>query len=176
MQWQDVKNVYIRLIKTHPNSQEAKQAQLLLAHAFRKLKQNREAVEAYKKIIDDKTNSYPITTTIEALFYMGESLFELGEYEDAAKAYLKVDLVYKEYEPEYALNALIRAGICYEKLQKWYDAKTWYEKALKQYTSHPKKTPQWNQILEYAKNHLNLVQQEIQKQTSGPIDRADAPR
>jgi len=176
MQWQDVKNTYIRLIKTYPNSQQAQQAQLLLANAFHKLKQNREAVEAYKKITDDKTDSYPTATKIEALFYMGESLFELGEYEESAKAYLKVGLVYSEYEPEYALNALVRAGICYEKLQKWYDAQTWYERTLKQYANHPKKTPQWNQILEYARTHLNIVQQEIQKQTSGPIDRADIPR
>jgi TolA-binding protein len=176
VQWQQVKNTYMRLIKKYPASQEAKQAQLLLAHAFHKLKQNREAVAAYKKITDDKTDSYSVTTTIEALFYLGESLFELAEYEEAAKAYLKIGLVYSEFEPVYALNAFVRAGICYEKLQKWYDAQTWYKRALQEYSSHPKKTPQWNQILEYAKTHLNVVQQEIQKQTSAPIDRADSPR
>ena len=138
----DVGLMYYRkdLIKKYPDSQQAKQAQLLLGHAFHKLKQNREAVAAYKKITDDKTNSYPVATITEALFYLGESLFELAEYEDSARAYLKIGLVYSEFEPAYALNALVRAWICYEKLQQWYDAQTWYKRALQDYSNHSKKT------------------------------------
>ena len=64
----------------------------------------------------------------------------------------------------------------HEKIQKWYDAQTWYKRALQDYSNHSKKTSQWNQILEYAKTHLSIVEKEIENQTSGPIDRADSPR
>ena len=161
VQWQKAVNVYIRLIKAYPDSKDAQQAQLLIGHAYRRLTKYREAINAYKKITDDKTDRYPTRMTVEALSYMGESLFELEEYEEAARIYLRVGLVYSEFDPLNALNALIRAGTSYEKLQRWYDAKTWYEKALKEYQNHSKKTAEWKPFLDYAQTHLQLVQKQI---------------
>jgi len=165
-EWQQAAAVYRRLIKGFPKSREAKRAQLLLGHAYHNAKQYNDAVVAYQKITGDKIDQYSNEIKYEAWASLGESLYNLKKYDRAAKAYLRVAL-YHNVDPFNALVAHNKAGLCYENLKSWYDALTWYKKALKyseKYSDHPKKTAQWEQLLNRTRNRIKFVEGQINKE------------
>ena len=162
-EWLKAAAIYRRLIKAFPGSREAHNAQLRLGYAYYNAKQYDNAVIAYQEITKDAAGQYSDEIKSEAWAFLGESLYNLKEYELAAKAYLRVDLVYKDIDAFNALVALYKAGRCYENLKSWHNARTWYEKVLKDYSNHAKKTATWDQWLDLTRNRLKVINGEIKK-------------
>jgi len=87
-------------------------------------------------------------------------LYEIGEYEKAAEAYLRVPLVYSD--PDLDVYALSRAGDSYEKIGRQKDAATWYRKILKDYAEpggkyYKQKNSSWNDAIEFARKRLKQI-------------------
>ena len=161
--WPRAIEAYQRLIKAYPDSREATDAQLLLGHTLVSAGRYQDAVRAYQVITDDDKGRWSTDAIIEAWFQMGQAYSKLGQHEDAALAYLRIATVYAAYSPANALIAMVQAASEYEGIQKFYDARNWYERAIKDYGNAPNKTPQMEQALKYAKTHLDAVNAQIRQ-------------
>ena len=97
---------YGRILKDYPGTEFITQVNLGRGHCFRSVNAHKDAMDAYRLVIKE-------TDTIEgasAVMGLGYSLYASGKYKDAAKAFLKVDILYgyDELKPE-ALHMLSRS-------------------------------------------------------------------
>ena len=168
--WVKATDAYRRLIKAYPESREATDAQLLLGSSLAGAGRYQEAVRAYQVVTDDDTGRWAPEALIEAWFQMAEAYGKLNKHEDAALAYLRIATVYKSYNPANALISMVRAGAAYESAQKYYDARNWYQRAIRDYAQRNDKTSQMEQALQYAETRLQAVNQQLQ-QTPGTTER-----
>ncbi|HEX28628.1 TPA: tetratricopeptide repeat protein, partial [Candidatus Poribacteria bacterium] len=150
--------MYSTLVERYPKSPHIEAALLAMGMALHKQGKNAEAISVFDRILNDKRGRYTDDTKISALLNKAESLYDLGRYAQAAETYLKMALVYDRIDPDDALIALVRAGNCYEKLQRWEDAKTWYRRAVQQYSKHPKKRSSWSKTLKHARDRLRALE------------------
>ena len=67
-------------------------------------------------------------TAARAQFQIGECLFAKKQYEEAAGALLKVDILYAY--PEWSAAALFEAGRCFEKLTKLVEARKQFQRVV----------------------------------------------
>mgnify|MGYP003884747051 FL=1 len=149
---------YSTLIERYPRSAHYEAALLALGTALLKQGKHAEAVKAFDRILNDKRRRFSDETIISALLFKAEALAKMGRDEEAAETYLRMALVYDQIDPDSALTALIRAGECYERLKRWEDAKTWFRRAVKQFSSHPKRRKGWEKRLEYARRKLEELE------------------
>jgi len=90
-----------------------------------------KAAEAFKKVVD----GYPRTPSMmEALFYLGESYFQLGKYKEAIEAYDRLSRGYpQDMIAPLALNSLAYA---YEQVKDHKKAIETYNRLLGKYPNH----------------------------------------
>ncbi len=94
---------YERILQEWPNGTAALQAQLGRAHTLRDLGAHRDALEAYQLVIN---GDQPLESA-HATLGQGYCHFAMQQWEEAAKAFLKVDILYgvENLKPE-ALDQL----------------------------------------------------------------------
>ncbi|MDP6523013.1 MAG: tetratricopeptide repeat protein [Kiritimatiellia bacterium] len=98
--------LYKSLLEKYPKTEFVPQAFLGKGHCFREMGAHKDAIDSYNGVID-------ATDTVDAasaLLGIGYSHFAQEAYRDAAKAFLKVDILYgyEEVKPE-ALHMLSKA-------------------------------------------------------------------
>jgi len=93
------------------------QARFGLGWALENQGHHRRAIAEYRKV----TESHEGPTAARAQFQIGECLFALKQYDDAAGELLKVDILYAY--PEWSAAGLYEAGRCFEELGRTADAR-----------------------------------------------------
>ena len=90
--------------------------------------QYNDAYELFERFVTDHPQHEKV---LSARFWMGECQYEAGDYETAIHDYLY--LLEHEKEHEKAAEALFKAALCYEKLQKTEEARRMFAELLQQY-------------------------------------------
>jgi TolA-binding protein len=103
------------------------QAQFGLGWSQENQERHEEAIIAYRQLLDEHQGP----TAARAQFQIGECLFALDRYEEAARELLKVDILYAY--PEWSAAALYEAGRCFEELSNPVDARRQFEQVVNQH-------------------------------------------
>ena len=103
------------------------QAQFGVGWARQNQQRYDEAISAYRQVVDRHQGP----TAARAQFQIGECLFAKGQYSDAARELLKVDILYAY--PEWSAAALYEAGRCFQKLGKLVEARNHFNQVATQY-------------------------------------------
>ncbi|MGL5097094.1 MAG: tetratricopeptide repeat protein, partial [Planctomycetia bacterium] len=91
----------------------------------------REARTAFAAAFGDEKTE----TAARAQFYIGESFFHQEQFDEALKAYLKVDILYPY--PKWQALALLEAGKCYERSNEDEAARKNYRRLLDRFADQP---------------------------------------
>lgn len=100
--------LYKALLEKYPKTEFAPQAFLGKGHCYREIGAHKDAIDSYDAVIE----ATDTVDAAEALLGIGYSHFAQEAYRDAAKAFLKVDILYgyEELKPE-ALHMLSQAWV-----------------------------------------------------------------
>lgn len=128
---QDALKQYASFIKEFPESEFIVQANLGQAHCFRTIEAFQDAIDAYDKVVQ-------ATDTVDAasaVMGIGYCHYAKSNFKDAAKAFLKVDILYgyDELKPE-ALSMLIKS---WEKAGNSEKAEKYRKELIKRYPESP---------------------------------------
>jgi TolA-binding protein len=118
---------YQQFVDTHKESKFLFQAYFGIGWALEQQKKYEDARKWYVKTIS-KTNT---ETAARAQFQIGETWFQQGKFEQAAKELLKVDIVY-DY-PSWSAKALYEAGQSFEQLKQSPEAIAQYQRCVENY-------------------------------------------
>ena len=88
------------------------------------------AREAYQRVIDSVAGQNT-ETAAKAQLMIAESYYHQKDYQEALRAYLRLEILYAY--PELQAAALLQAGKCRELLGEWDNAIKLYDKLLKEY-------------------------------------------
>jgi TolA-binding protein len=125
-------STYTTFIKKYPKYERLYFAQFGAGWSAQNLNKYDEARTWYKKVIDDHNGP----TAARAQFQLGETYFAEKKFEKAAGELLKVDIVY-DY-PKWSARALYEAGMAFENLKQYAQAKKQYLACRKRF---PKTAP-----------------------------------
>jgi len=117
--------VFRDYLNQHAGAEHWYQAQFGLGWARENQQRYAEAVAAYKELIERHQGP----TAARAQFQIGECLFAQGHYDEAARALLKVDILYAY--PRWSAAALFEAGRCFTKLNKTAEARKQFEQVVR---------------------------------------------
>lgn len=125
--WTKSEEVFRKYLELYETSEGWHQAAFGAAWAVENQGRHAEAIERYRRIVDRHKGP----TAARAQFQIGECLFALKQYDEAARELLKVDILYAC--PEWSAAALYEAGRCFEKLSKLVEARRQYKLIAEKY-------------------------------------------
>lgn len=169
-EWDKAVGVYQQIIDSYPLSEDANRAQLELGHTYFAQEKYQNAIAAYDVIRKKGTDEYPIDIVIDAVFNLAESQLNVGNHKDGAITFLRIPLLYKQYDPLIALNATVRAANAFTKAGEIYVAKDTYEDAIKFYEANAqtvkdsKIRDDWDKIYGSAKANLHQIISRIEQE------------
>ncbi len=122
--WQDSLKCYQDLIARTPKSSLRAESHYGVGTALQNMGRFKDALTAY----EHATGCGSAPTAAKARFMAGQCYFHMGEFDRAAKETLKVPVL----APDNALvfPALLEAGKCFEKLERWKEAAQLYREIL----------------------------------------------
>lgn len=123
-QWEESEATFRTYLEQNPGSDLWFQAQFGAAWALENRGEHEQAIVDYRKVVDQHTGP----TAARAQFQVGECLFALEQYDEAARELLKVDILYAY--PEWSAAALYEAGRCFQALSDPVKAKTQFEQVV----------------------------------------------
>lgn len=126
-QWSQSQATFADYLERFSDSEVWFQAQFGVGWALENQGEHDEAIKAYRLVID--RHSGP--TAARAQFQLGECLFALKRFEEAAAELLKVDILYGY--PEWSAAALYEAGRCFEALNRPEQAHAQYRQIREKY-------------------------------------------
>ncbi len=169
-EWDKAIGVFRQIIDSYPHSEDAYRAQLELGHTYLAQEKYQNAISAYDVIRKKGTDEYPIDIVIDAVLKLAESQLNVGNHEDGAITYLRIPLLYKQYDPLIALNATVRAANAFLVAGKSYMAKDTYEDAIKFYESNASKVQDskirddWDKLYDTSKTKLQQLIRHIEQE------------
>jgi TolA-binding protein len=108
-QWTQSEAAFDSYLDAHADSPHAPKARFGVGFARENMKRYAEAIDAYQKVIESTNED----AAARSQFQIGECHFAQGQYVEAIRAFLKVDIHYAY--PEWSAAALYEAGRCFEK-------------------------------------------------------------
>ncbi|MBL7133156.1 MAG: tetratricopeptide repeat protein [Phycisphaerae bacterium] len=118
---------YQEFLTKHPDNEFGYLAQFGLGWAMENQKKYDEARKWYARVIENHNGP----TAAKAQFHTGECYFAEGEFKEAVRELLKVDIIYAY--PQWSSKALYEAGRAFEKLGQTDDARAQYKLCVKKY-------------------------------------------
>lgn len=125
--WARSERVFTEYLERFGKAEQWFQAQFGVGWARENQQRYDEAISAYRQVVDRHQGP----TTARAQFQIGECLFAKGQYSDAVREFLKVDILYAY--PEWSAAALYEAGRCFQKLGKLVEARSHFNQVTEQY-------------------------------------------
>lgn len=125
--WAASERAYEEYLRRNAESGAWYQARFGLGWAKENQKRYDDARADYEKVVARHQGP----TAARAQFQIGQCLFAAGEYEDAVRELLKVDILYAY--PEWSAAALYEAGRCFAKLGKNTEARSHFEQVATKY-------------------------------------------
>lgn len=169
-EWNKAVGVYQQIIESYPHSEEAKLGQLELGHTYRAQGKYQNAIAAYDVIRKKGADEYPLDIVIDAVLNLAETQLDVGNHEDGAVTYLRIPLLYKQYDPLIALNATVRAANAFTTAGEIYIAKDTYEDAIELYEANAstvqdsKIREDWDKLYDTAKKNLQQLINRIEQE------------
>lgn len=168
--WDKAVGVYQQIIESYPHSEEAQLGQLELGHTYRAQGKYQVAIAAYDVIRKGGTDEYSLEIVIEAILYLAETQTKEGNHEDGAITYLRIPLLYEQYDRLTALEATVRAASAFTTAGKIYMAKDTYADAIKLYkvnastVQDSKIRKDWDKLYDTAKKNLQQLIHRIEQE------------
>ncbi len=120
-EWPRSERAFRTWLERFGNQESWYQAQFGVGWALENQAKHERAIDAYRKVVAKHQGP----TAARAQFQIGECLFAIKKYDDAAAELLKVDILYAY--PEWSAAGLYEAGRCFEELGKSAEARTQFK-------------------------------------------------
>jgi TolA-binding protein len=140
------------LKQRHPDYSALYEADYVLGRALAATARFDEAREAYQRVLRAPAAA-KTETAAQAQFMIGESYFHQKQFAEAARAFLRVEILYDF--PHWQASALLEAGKCHERLGEWGEAVASYQRLLDRYRQTP--------FAEEAAERLEMVQKQVER-------------
>ena len=124
----EAEQAFKEAISSSPNSFSSYQAQINLSRLYSTTGKTDEGIELLNNVIHDRSDEL----AAEAQKVLGDIYFEMGDYDNAVTNYLRVKYIYSGYR-FWVANALYHAGMSYEKMNRFEDARKVYEELIRDF-------------------------------------------
>lgn len=121
---------YAAVIDLAPASTKALEAKYRMARIHESLNEREKALTLYEAAANSNTGD----VAARARFRLGELFEEQGEFDKAARSYMRVAILF--LHPELSPDALWRAGQCFEKTSNAEQARKAYDELIADYPDH----------------------------------------
>ncbi|MCZ6834240.1 MAG: tetratricopeptide repeat protein [Planctomycetota bacterium] len=125
--WARSEEVFGTYLSDNSNSELWFQAQFGIGYAQENLNRYDDAIASYRIVVDRHQGP----SAARAQFQIGECLYALKRFDEAAAELLKVDILYAY--PEWSAAALFEAGKCFEELANPVEARRQFEQVVNAY-------------------------------------------
>ncbi|MEO1009220.1 MAG: tetratricopeptide repeat protein [Planctomycetota bacterium] len=129
--WRASRRAYEDHRSRHAKSPQWFRAEFGLGWARENAGEHREAIAHYRAV----TERHDGETAARAQFQLGECLFALGEFDEAVRELLRVDILYAS--PTWSAAALYEAGRCFESMDKVGEARAQYRAVRERFAESP---------------------------------------
>lgn len=120
-QWSNSETSYTTFLKLYPDHEMWFKAQFGIGWAKEHQGQHEDAIKAYRRVVDGHEG----LTAARAQFQIGECLFAIDKLDEAVTEFIRVDILHAY--PEWSAAALYEAGRCFEKLNRFDQAREQYQ-------------------------------------------------
>lgn len=151
--WDEAYTVASDIATRFPGFSEQHEVDYLLGRFHASRGELREAREAYERVVRSPHGGKSETAAM-AQWMIGETLFMQQQYQEAIRAYHRVEALYPY--PRWQAAALLQAGKCCEMLGRWPEAVERYQQILQQY-AHTEAADQATHRLSLAREQLNTI-------------------
>jgi TolA-binding protein len=128
--WQEAKVIARRAEKQSPRFAQMYEVHYLLGRCLASEADFSAARRRYRQVIHSAAGRKTETAAM-AQWMIGETFFHQEAYDDAAAAYLKVEVLYPY--ARWQAGSLLQAGKCYEQMKQWDHAVKLYDRLVKKY-------------------------------------------
>lgn len=128
--WAAALAIASKIAETYPNFSQQYEADYLLGRCLASQAKFSDAREAYQRAIESKAGGRTETAAM-AQWMTGETYFHQKDYDNAIRAYSRVELLYDF--PRWQAAALLQAGKCYELQSQWDEAAQRYRQVVEQF-------------------------------------------
>ena len=129
-QWQDALRITSSIAESYPSFPQLYEVDYLLGRCLAAQGQFDEARSAYRRVTIRPTGAKTETAAM-AQWMIGESYFHQKKYNEAIRAYMRVEILY-DY-PRWRAGSLLQAAKCYQQQEQWTEAVQLYARLLKEY-------------------------------------------
>ncbi len=147
-QWQDAYDIAVQIETRFPDFSQQHEVDYLVGRYFASQAEFKEAREAYLRVIRSATGRGTETAAV-AQWMIGETYFMQKQYNQAIKAYYRVEGLYPF--PRWKAAALLQAGKCHEMIGRWSEATELYTRVVKDYAQ--------TRFVDKAAKRLSVAQQ-----------------
>lgn len=135
LRWEGSRAAFEKYLKRGAKEEVWFQAQFGIGWALENQGRHAEAISAYREVVGKHNGP----TAARAQFQVGECLFAMKQYDEAARELLKVDILYAY--PEWSAAAIYEAGRCLMQLNKNAEAQAQFKQVMERF-----KDTQWAKL------------------------------
>jgi TolA-binding protein len=133
-QWREAHELARAIPERFPDFQQQYEVDYVLGRCLASQARFDEARAAYERVVQSTTGGRT-ETAAQAQWMIGESYFHQRNYDEAIRAYLRVEILYAY--PNWQAAALLQAGKCHEIQGEWTQAAELYARAARQHPGTP---------------------------------------
>jgi len=133
-QWDEAYGVAAKIAPRFPAFSQQHEVDYLIGRYHASRAEFQEAREAYRRVIRSKSGHLTETAAV-AQWMIGETYFMQKQYDEAIKAYHRVEGLYDF--PRWTAAALLQAGKCHEMVGRWSEAVKLYAKVVQDFAKTP---------------------------------------
>lgn len=145
--WDDAHQIAVETKEQFPEFPQTYELDYVIGRSLAAKGEFSDARDAYFRVISSEQGGKTETAAM-AQWMIGETFFHQEDFDTAAKAYLRVEILYDF--PEWEALALLQAGKCHEKLQQSKEAADLYRRLIEQFPE--------NRFAADAKNRLKRLE------------------
>jgi tetratricopeptide (TPR) repeat protein len=134
-QWSDALDVASRILTDYPDFNQPYEVHYLVGRCLAARGDFNQAREAYQAAIA-AAEGVQTETAAMAQWMIGETYMHQQQFEPAYREYLRGEILYAAY-PQWRARSLLQAGKCAERLGKWSEAISLYERLLADFPNEP---------------------------------------
>jgi TolA-binding protein len=133
-QWDQALPVALRILDRYPQFEQRYEVDYVVGRCLSAKADFQGARRAYQRVIESEAGG-KTETAAKAQLMIAESFYHQKNYEEAFRAYLRLEILY-DY-PSLQAAAVFQAAKCREMLGEWQDAAQLYDKLIRVYPDTP---------------------------------------
>ena len=141
----NIENEIDRVINEHPRLKELPEINLVLGYVYKQREEYKKALSWFEKVLAQRPDR---EISKETLWQTAECYYLLGDYNNAVKIYLQLNLLYNDSK-EFLGKCYYQLGRCYEQLQNNEEARVVYQKIIDSSIS--------DELTEKARNRIKVL-------------------